>query len=1203
SLTITATTDSKVYGNSTTSTNSVSYNSSGVALATTGYAVVGLVSGTGDAVGVVNLSSSGGVVTATVNNGVAYVIIPSVASGNPANIGLNNYAITYINGSMTVTPKVLNVTIANQAMVYGSSLLPSLTYTTSGLINGDTTNVTVVTIATPYNGSSGSASSVGSYPITATALSNPNYVINSSSAPAAILTVIRANLTISALDQSSSYGAAYVLSQATNQFNAVGLVNGDYVSSATILTNVSQTGQGGSNSQTVSGSINAGTYVGNLLISSASGASNLANNYNITYQAGNLIVNKTTLIASVISDGKFVSQTDVQGSASNCGTGCVGGYAGVSFSGFKNSDSANSGALTGTLTISRSDIGNDTLGTHAGVLQAGGLTSNNYEILFQPANYTISPANQLVVKVGLVSSVYGTAQNYSGATAAYFVYDANQNPVYLNNLPVTVSGNVITVNDNLGTSAQFNLTPSSVAPNSILSSSGNINIGNYNIVNQIAKGISVTNQTTTGGNFTNGLVVMGMVNVTPKVLSFADLGISGVTKVYDGSIAMNNLTLTTGAGAFVSGDAVQAKATGTFSTQNVGTGLGYTVGVSFSGSGTDAANYSVTGGAVYVASGDGSGSGVNGPANGSITQLSSVTYSGPNGGNWSNPANWTTTGTSNTGAVPTQSSFGPSGGTPNVANVIIPVGTNVIYDAAVGMPVTSSALDNGNLTFNLPGATSIGMPISGSGIVTVSNTATLTLTGNNSYTGGTILNAGSSLIAGSSNAIAGGSIQSFGGSFATTGVTLPALTSTGPLTLLSSISTIGSQSYGNLTLGASVTLNSQNTNINFLGSIDGAIAKTQALTVNAGTGTVTLGDSISSVTPINSLNITGGKIYILADVLTATSQQYTGSVFIGDASYLGRTATAGWLFNDYRPYFEYTRGTLTSSIKYLNTNPIYVRTLISIDPSITFAGAVNDVTSNTHTLLVAAISQNLADAAINPPAIAFNQPVGAYQPLYSLNAQTAINQTSVPASSSSQYVGSITLVGGANTYSDQTYSTAGMTASALATGGQVTFSVYDPGSAITFMLPTHASSGGASQLNLYNGNMASLAINGPTNYAGNPNTGTASDQWSAPVLGDALGYVAPPNAPTVLVRATYVPGVDGAMLREAIDYHADQVQMTVDARLMSGVVSVSSPEEVALAARSTVTSSTKKGNTLVNKAGSTTICSADEKGETNCGED
>jgi autotransporter-associated beta strand protein len=237
---------------------------------------------------------------------------------------------------------------------------------------------------------------------------------------------------------------------------------------------------------------------------------------------------------------------------------------------------------------------------------------------------------------------------------------------------------------------------------------------------------------------------MGMVNVTPKVLTFTDLGISGVTKVYDGSINMTNLVLSTSANAFVPGDVVRAVATGTFGTQNVGTGLDYTVGINFSGA--DAANYSVTGGAVYVASGNGTGLGVNGPGNGSITQLASVTYTGLNGGNWSNPANWTTTGTTAVGAVPTQSPYGSMTGTPNVANVIIPVGSSVIYDAAVGMPVTSSVLDNGNLTFNLPSATSIAMPISGTGVVTIANTAPLTLTGSNNYSGGTVLNAGSILL-------------------------------------------------------------------------------------------------------------------------------------------------------------------------------------------------------------------------------------------------------------------------------------------------------------------------------------------------------------------------------------------------------------------------------------------------------------------------
>ncbi len=296
----------------------------------------------------------------------------------------------------------------------------------------------------------------------------------------------------------------------------------------------------------------------------------------------------------------------------------------------------------------------------------------------------------------------------------------------------------------------------------------------------------------------------------------------------------------------------------------------------------------------------------------------------------------------------------------------------------------------------------------------------------------------------------------------------------------------------------------------------------------------------------------------MADILTATSQTYNGNVFIGDATYLNRPRTVGFLFNAYRRYFEYQRGALASSIEYFNADAAFIRTLISEDPSVVFNGAVNDVVADTHTLLVAAIAPTLASAASSPPVIVYGQPVGAEAPLYSLNSQTAVNQTAVPANSSSQYVGSISIVGGATTYSSQTYSAQTMTASATTTGGEVTFSVWDPAAKVNFILPTSANNG-VEQLNLYNGNLATLTFNGSTNYGSAANTGTATNQWAAPTLNKALGYVPPTIRPPAIqgsgIRA------EGSILRELLEDHLSTMSFASLSGSSSGSVSVSSPEE------------------------------------------
>ena len=1103
-LTISVAADSKVYGASMTS-NGLIYNTIGIAITAIGYNVTGLIHGTSDTVSNVTLTTAGGLVTAPVNYGASYSVTAAMATGS----GLANYNISYQTGVIIITPKVLNVTVDSKTMSYGSSTLPNLTYSLSGLVNGDAAAVTLSTPATAYSGLAGSASSVGTYPISATAVNNPNYSLNYT---AGVLSVMPVSLTIRAGDQTTTYGSPLVLSQ--NYVSATGLVNGDYVTSATILSNASQTGQVGSNAQTVSGLINAGTYTGNLLVSNASGVG--LSNYNISYQSGSLLVNKAPLTVAAINDGKFITQTDAVGYATNCGNVCQGGYAGVVISGFLNADNATNGAVNvSSLAVTRTDLGNDSVGTHTGVLVPSNVTSSNYSIHYQNGNYTVSPANQLVVKFGLTSSVYGSAPNYNVVSASYL--DSHGN--ILANIPASISGTTVRLDDQLGTTAEFNLTPNA----SISSGAGKVNVGSYIISNQNTNGVAVSGQTISGINFSNGLVVLGMLNVTPKVINFNDLGVSGVTKVYDGSTYMTNLALVTSPGAFVSGDNVAAVATGTFHSKNVGNGLGYTVGLTFTGS--DAANYVISGGAVYV-------TGVNGPANGVITPLASVTYTGASGGNWSNPSNWTTTGTNVTGAIPDLS---------NVNTVILPSGSQVVYDNAVAGPVTSSVINNGSLTVSVSLPTILSMPISGSGTLSIANTGTVTLSGSNSYTGGTVINGAATLIAASNSAIGNGVVSSRGtainpASFGTTSsVVLPALTINGGATqILTGISTVGNQSYSDLLLAQTqsgiTTLASTNANISLLGKVDSVTDKTQSLALNAGNANIVIGDNMGSVARLKQLTATASKIYVLADILTSETQTFNGDVLIGDVSYLSKTPTTGFLYqSNYIPYFQYHSGNQVSGVEYLDANPIYIRTLISEDPVITFNGALNDLVPNTHTLLLAAIAPALPAnnaAAINAAAnINFMAAVGTTSPLYSLNAQTVLNST--VANSTDSYLGSISVTGGVTTFSTQYYRANMLAAQSAPLATAVTFSVYDPAASVNYLLPmqTLANSGigfTPNQMNLQSvGSGYQLLINGASNYPQLQNINGVNNWGGRFTQGNALGYVAP-SAIQLLDYASFI---------------------------------------------------------------------------------
>ena len=87
----------------------------------------------------------------------------------------SNYAITFVNGTLTVTKAVLTITADNKSRIYNSAN-PPLTFTPSGFVNGDAA-ATAFTGAPALTTTALTNSNVGMYPITATigTLSSTNY--------------------------------------------------------------------------------------------------------------------------------------------------------------------------------------------------------------------------------------------------------------------------------------------------------------------------------------------------------------------------------------------------------------------------------------------------------------------------------------------------------------------------------------------------------------------------------------------------------------------------------------------------------------------------------------------------------------------------------------------------------------------------------------------------------------------------------------------------------------------------------------------------------------------------------------------------------------------------------------------------------------------------------------------------------------------
>jgi subtilisin-like proprotein convertase family protein len=270
-LTITALNTNKVYGQTVT-------------LAGTQFSSSGLVNS--DTVSSVSLASAGAAPTATVA-GSPYTIVPSAATGS----GLANYTITYANGTLTVSTKVLTITANNTNKVYGQTVtLAGTQFSSSGLVNSDTVTSVSLTSAGAVVTATVAGSPYTILPSAATGTGLANYTVNYANGTLAVSTKA---LTITANNTNKVYGQTVTL--AGTQFSSSGLVNSDTV------TSVSLTSAGAVVTATVAGS----PYT---ILPSAATGTGLAN-YTINYVNGTLAVSTKALTITANNTNKVYGQT------------------------------------------------------------------------------------------------------------------------------------------------------------------------------------------------------------------------------------------------------------------------------------------------------------------------------------------------------------------------------------------------------------------------------------------------------------------------------------------------------------------------------------------------------------------------------------------------------------------------------------------------------------------------------------------------------------------------------------------------------------------------------------------------------------------------------------------------------------------------------------------------------------------------------
>ena len=404
-MTITANNDSKTYGTLKT-------------FSSTAFTETGLVNG--DTITGVTETSTGAPASATVGT---YNIVPSAATGNR----LSNYTIGYVNGTLTVNAALLTITPkTGQSMVYGGAV-PVLIYTYTGLVNGDTSATFSGGLATTAT----SSSSVGGYPITVgTLAATGNYTIGTFNP--GTLTVNAAALTITANNDSKTYGTLKTFSGTA--FTETGLVtaNGD------TITGVTETSTGAPASATV------GTY--NIVPSAATG--NRLSNYTIGYVNGTLTVNPATLTITANNDSKTYGTLKTFSSTAFTETGLVNGD-----------------TITGVTETSTGAAASATVGTYNIVPSAAtGNRLSNYTIGYVNGTLTVNPAT-LTITANNDSKTYGTLKTFSGTA-------------FTETGLVTANGDTITGVTETSTGAPASAT-----------------VGTYNIVPSAATGNRLSNYT------------------------------------------------------------------------------------------------------------------------------------------------------------------------------------------------------------------------------------------------------------------------------------------------------------------------------------------------------------------------------------------------------------------------------------------------------------------------------------------------------------------------------------------------------------------------------------------------------------------------------------------------------------------------------------------------------------------------------------
>ena len=902
------------------------------ALSTASASYDGLISGDD-----LTVSASGAFSNKNVGTGKTVTLTSSYSGDDISNYSITDQSSTTAN-IIAKALTVSGITASNKTYNGNTSAtidVSSASY--SGLISGDSISVASTGVFDNKNvGTGKTVTLTSSY----SGDDISNYSITDQSSTTA--NIIAKALTVSGITASNkTYDGNAIAALSTASASYDGLISGDDLTVSasgafsnknvgtgkTVTLTSSYSGDDISNYSITDQSSTTANIIAKALTVSGITASNKTYNGNTS---ATIDVSSASYSGLISGDSISVASTGVFDNK-NVGTGktvtLTSSYSGDDISNYSITDQSSTTAniIAKALTVSGITASNKTYDGNA--IAALSTASASYDGLISGDDLTVSASGAFSNKnVGTGKTVTLTS-SYSGDDISnYSITDQSSTTANIIAKALTVSG-ITASNKTYDGNAIAALSTASASYDGLISGDDlTVSASGAFSNKNVGTGKTVTLTSSYSGDDISNYSITDQSSTTANIIAKA-LTVSGITasnKTYDGNAIAALSTASASYDGLISGDDLTVSASGAFSNKNVGTGKTVTLTSSYSGD--DISNYSIT---------DQSSTTAN------IVQLSSVTWTGDGDGDaWSTAANWTSS------AIPDNN---------NVAAVVIPANASVEYDAdnlgAVGSTITNS----GTLTFTGSTDLTFANVISGTGSVVKSGTGSLTLSGANTFSGG--MNYGSSTLI-ISNSFAATSFTSSGGNLSIS-PTLRTIDLTGPTTISSDITTTGTQRYrGNIivasgSIASPVEFSSTNADIIFDGILKAdATGKSRSMTFDAGTANLIFNDRIGynfnsadfdpdlTADSFYKMIFNAGSITVKGDVMTFEEQVYNGPVIIGS-----------------------------------NNNGV-TRTLLSMDPAITFNSTVNDTIANTHNLIAKAVEVRRVGEVATTPVVTFASYVG-----------------------------------------------------------------------------------------------------------------------------------------------------------------------------------------------------------------------------------